>query len=67
MFNLDDCMAFITSQSAKIFSEALERRFRPYNVTRAQWIVLYYPDFDGLDLRTQRYQLVKKYWGTTDG
>jgi len=25
------------------------------------------PDFDGLDLRTQRYQLVKKYWGTTEG
>lgn len=42
MFNLDDCMAFITSQSAKIFSEALERRFRPYNITRSQWIVIYY-------------------------
>jgi DNA-binding MarR family transcriptional regulator len=41
-FDLDDCLAFITSRSAKIFAEALERRFRPYNVTRAQWIAMYY-------------------------
>jgi DNA-binding MarR family transcriptional regulator len=42
MFNLDDCLAFITSRSAKIFAEALEKRFRPYNVTRVQWIAMYY-------------------------
>ena len=23
------------------------------------------PDFDGLDLKTQGYKVVKKYWGTT--
>jgi len=41
-FDLDDCLAFITSRSAKIFAGALERRFRPYNVTRVQWIAMYY-------------------------
>lgn len=41
-FDLNDCLAFITSRSAKIFAEALERRFRPYNVTRVQWIAMYY-------------------------
>lgn len=42
MFDLDDCMAFVTSQSSKIFSEELERRLRPYNVTRTQWIAMHY-------------------------
>lgn len=42
MFNLDDCMAFTTSRSAKIFSETLERRLNPYSITRAQWIAIYY-------------------------
>jgi len=41
-FDLDDCLAFIASRSAKIFAEALESRFRPYNVTRVQWIAMYY-------------------------
>lgn len=35
-------MAFVTSQSGKAFSEALGRRLRPYNVTRTQWIAMYY-------------------------
>lgn len=42
MFNLDDCMAFIANRSAKIFAEALEKEFRPYNMTRSQWIAMYY-------------------------
>lgn len=42
MFDLDDCMAFITCSSAKIFAEALERRLKPYNITRSQWIAMYY-------------------------
>ncbi len=42
MFDLDDCLAFIASRSAKVFSEALEERLRPYNITRAQWIAMYY-------------------------
>jgi MarR family transcriptional regulator for hemolysin len=42
VFNLDDCMAFIANRSAKIFAEALEKEFRPYNMTRSQWIAMYY-------------------------
>ncbi|MGE4485360.1 MAG: MarR family winged helix-turn-helix transcriptional regulator [Oscillospiraceae bacterium] len=42
MFNLDDCIAFITARSAKTFVKALERRFRPYEISRIQWIALYY-------------------------
>ena len=42
MFNLNDCMAFVTSQSGKVFSEAMEKRLRPYNITRTQWIAMYY-------------------------
>ncbi|HBC96136.1 MarR family winged helix-turn-helix transcriptional regulator [Clostridium sp. MT-14] len=42
MFNLDDCMAFITSRSAKIFSETMEQRLSPYSITRPQWVAIYY-------------------------
>lgn len=42
MFNLDDCLAFVTSQSGKVFSETLEDKLRPYKVTRAQWIAMHY-------------------------
>lgn len=42
MFNLDDCVALITSRSAKVFAQALEKTLKPYNVTRTQWIAMYY-------------------------
>jgi len=42
LFNLDDCLAFITSRSAKIFAESLEQKFRSRHVTRTQWIAMYY-------------------------
>lgn len=42
MFDLDDCMAFVTSQSAKVFAAEMERRLRPYHVTRTQWLAMYY-------------------------
>lgn len=42
MFNLDDCLAFITARCAKIFVASLERRFRSYSITRIQWIAMYY-------------------------
>ncbi|MDY8094902.1 MarR family transcriptional regulator [Paenibacillus polymyxa] len=42
LFNLDDCLAFITNQSAKLFAEALENEFRPYSITRSQWVAMYY-------------------------
>ncbi|MEG0020599.1 MAG: MarR family transcriptional regulator [Oscillospiraceae bacterium] len=42
MFNLDDCIACITSRSAKLLAECFEKRLNCYNITRTQWIALYY-------------------------
>lgn len=42
MFNLDDCIACITSRSAKLLAECFEKRLNYYNITRTQWIALYY-------------------------
>lgn len=42
IFNLDDCIAFITSRSAKKLAECFEKRLNYYNITRTQWIALYY-------------------------
>lgn len=42
MFNLDDCIASITSRSAKKLADCFEKRLNYYNITRTQWIALYY-------------------------
>lgn len=42
MFNLDDCIAFITCKGAKDLADCLEKRLNYYNITRSQWIALYY-------------------------
>lgn len=42
MFNLEDCIAFITYKSAKDLADCLEKRLNYYNITRTQWIALYY-------------------------
>lgn len=42
MFNLDDCIAFITCKSAKDLADSLDKRLNYYNITRSQWIALYY-------------------------
>lgn len=42
MFNLDDCIAFVTCKSAKDLADCLEKRLNYFNVTRSQWIALYY-------------------------
>lgn len=42
MFDLDDCIAFITCRSARKLADCLEKRLAPYNITRSQWIALYY-------------------------
>lgn len=42
LFHLDDCLAFITNKSSKLFAEALDNEFRPYHITRSQWIAMYY-------------------------
>ncbi len=42
MFDLDDCIAFITCRGAKKLADCLEKRLNHYNITRSQWIALYY-------------------------
>lgn len=42
MFNIDDCIAMITCRSAKKLADCLEKRLNYYNITRTQWIALYY-------------------------
>lgn len=42
MFNLDDCIGFVTSQGGKILADTLEKELVPFNITRSQWIAMYY-------------------------
>lgn len=42
MFNLDDCIGIITSRGAKALAQAFEKRLEAYNITRVQWIAIYY-------------------------
>jgi DNA-binding MarR family transcriptional regulator len=47
MFNLDDCIAYITKNSAKKLAAVLGRRIAFYEITLAQWIALFYIGRDG--------------------
>ena len=42
MFNLDDCIACITSKAAKKLGQRIEKRIEKHHVTRVQWMALYY-------------------------
>ena len=42
MYPLDDCLAFIMSNSAREFGSALERRMRNCEVNRNQWMAMHY-------------------------
>lgn len=42
MFNLDECVAFVTNLASKTLSESLNNRLMIYNVTKSQWIAMYY-------------------------
>lgn len=42
MFDLDDCIAFITNKSAKKLANEFNRRLQEYGTTRVQWIALFY-------------------------
>lgn len=42
MFQLEDCIAYITSRGAKTLAERLEDRFVGSGVSRVQWIAMYY-------------------------
>lgn len=42
MFNIDDCIGFITNKCAKKIADEFNRRLQEHGVTRVQWIALFY-------------------------
>ena len=42
MFNIDDCIGFITNKGAKKLSDEFNKRVQQYGMTRVQWIALFY-------------------------
>lgn len=49
LFNLDECVAFITNKAAKKMADAFNKRLKPLGITRVQWTALYYlGKYDGI-------------------
>lgn len=49
LFNLDECVAFITNKAAKKMADAFNERLKPLGITRVQWTALYYlGKYDGI-------------------
>ncbi len=42
LFDLDECIAFITNKAAKKMADAFNERLKPLGMTRVQWTALYY-------------------------
>lgn len=42
MFNIDDCIGFITNKGAKKLADEFNKRAQQYGMTRVQWIALFY-------------------------
>lgn len=42
MFNLEECLAHLTSSNAKQLAEILDKRLRTIGITRVQWMAVYY-------------------------
>lgn len=42
MFDLDECVAFITNKASKKMADAFNERLLALGITRVQWIALYY-------------------------
>ncbi len=42
MFKLDDCVGFITNNTSKRIADIFNARLNSYDVTRVQWIALYF-------------------------
>lgn len=42
MFKLDDCVGFITNKVSKKISDVFNEKLSDYEVTRVQWIALYF-------------------------
>lgn len=52
MFNLNDCIAFITNKHNKEITEQFSQRLQDYNITRVQWTALFYiGDNEGITQR----------------
>ena len=65
MFDLEDCLAYLASRSAKQLASALEKRLAPHGISRARWMVLYYTEkYDHL---TQARLAGKKRAGPQSG
>lgn len=46
-FNLNECVSFITSSKSKKLSEIFAKWLQPHNITRIQWVALYYINRNG--------------------
>lgn len=42
MFDVHDCIGFITNRGAKVVCEAMNEQFKKKDITRVQWMALYY-------------------------
>lgn len=53
MFKLDDCISFISSRVAKKMADNFEKRLNMHNITRTQWIALYYINISNMITQRQ--------------
>ncbi len=58
MFDLDDCIAFITNKSAKKLADEFNRRLQEHGTTRVQWIALFY--IGKVEDRMEKEELVER-------
>lgn len=47
MFDVHDCIGFLTNHGAKAVGEAMNQQFKKKDLTRVQWMALYYIDQKG--------------------
>ncbi|MFU1796097.1 MarR family winged helix-turn-helix transcriptional regulator [Paenibacillus azoreducens] len=57
MFNLNDCIGFITNTASKKISDAFNARLRENNITRVKWIALF---FIGQEKNISQKELAQK-------
>ncbi|BFH62827.1 MarR family winged helix-turn-helix transcriptional regulator [Paenibacillus azoreducens] len=57
MFNLKDCIGFITNTASKKISDAFNARLRENNITRVKWIALF---FIGQEKNISQKELAQK-------
>lgn len=42
MFEVKDCIGFLSNHGAKVIGESMNKYFQKENITRVQWMALYY-------------------------